>query len=168
MSERGMSVWDSLRQLKYPPEFRLPAPVRRTPGATVEGIRELARLLEPASGGATAACPVDDSGRSLGHLATLVWRVKEKVARLDKAVDRNLALAVDAAWAGLAKAGLEVKVHDGEPVTGGEAFRVLVYEPVDSLDREQVKETVKPSVFYRGARVQDGEVIVGRPSGRSE
>ena len=163
-----MSVWDGLRQFKYPPAFRLPAPVQGTRGATTEGIRELARLLQQAGGGATPARPVDDTGRSLGHLATLIWRLKEKAARLDRAIDRNLALAVDAAWAGLAKAGLEVKVHDGEPVTGGEAFHVLVYEPVDGLDREQVRETIKPTVFYQGVRVQDGEVVVGRPSGRSD
>lgn len=64
----------------------------------------------------------------------------------------------------LADDGLEIQDHDGAPFDSGLSLEVLVFEEQPGLTREVVLETVRPSVYFRGERIQMGQVIVGRPA----
>jgi hypothetical protein len=40
---------------------------------------------------------------------------------------------------------------------------VLAHQPTGGIGREEVVETVKPSVYLRGVMIQMGDVVVGVP-----
>ena len=87
----------------------------------------------------------------------------EYVVALPKVIVNRKA-AMDA----LMQGGVEIQDHTGEDVSGGESFHVLAYEPAPGLRREQGIETVRPTVYYQGSLIQEGQVIVGTPSGPRE
>jgi hypothetical protein len=74
---------------------------------------------------------------------------------------RHLTAALDA----LAAAGVRAQDHDGTDFDLGLALEVLAYQPLPHATRETVHETLRPSVFRDGRRIQMGQVIVARPEG---
>lgn len=101
----------------------------------------------------------------VGRIALSLWRARRKTrASKDDKNLRDVGRFLDSAWDALLEAGVEVTDHVGEYVTGGEGFSVLVTEPVGGLTRPQVIETVRPTIYFRGAMIQSGQVIVGRPA----
>lgn len=61
------------------------------------------------------------------------------------------------------QAGFEVKDRTNEPYDIGLLEKVITYQPVEGLHREIIIETMKPSIYYYGRLVQQGEIIVGIP-----
>lgn len=148
-------MWAGLRQLRYPPEFRIPAA-----GWSSDHLARLEKALRELP----AQREDPELGRHLGQVATSLWRVRQKLARVAQGtVGRDLTRAVESAWDALAQAGVMVREHTGDVVTGGEAFRILTFEPAPGLAREQVVETLRPTIFYHDKVVQPGEVVVGKP-----
>jgi hypothetical protein len=43
------------------------------------------------------------------------------------------------------------------------ALKVISFEQTPGLSREEIKETIKPSIIWQGRLLQTGEVIVGTP-----
>ena len=76
---------------------------------------------------------------------------------------------VEKAWDALASAEVEIRDHTGDIIPEGGVYglKILAIEPHPELAREMVIETVKPSVYRAKHLVQMGEVIVGRPLGKS-
>jgi hypothetical protein len=70
---------------------------------------------------------------------------------------------LESTWDALAQAGVEIIDHTGAPFDAGLAIKVLAYQPMPDLTRERVLETLKPSVYFKGERLQMGEVIVATP-----
>jgi len=101
--------------------------------------------------------------------ATALWRLqvrlerekRETGAELPKWMSRQLESACDT----MAEAGIEVRDHTGEPYVTGLALTVMAFQPQAGVTVEVVQETVKPSVFFKGALVQSGQVIVAIPAG---
>ena len=56
--------------------------------------------------------------------------------------------------------------HDRIPFGSGIALEVLLFQDEPDLDVERVVETVRPSIYLTGRRIQMGQVIVGRPAAR--
>lgn len=144
-----------LREMMMPPEFRIPGP--EWAGEWLEGLSELLKLGQPNE-------RRDEDGAMVARVAVSLWRARQKLSSPGEAeLLGDLGRLVDSAWDVLLQAGVEVTDHVGERVTGGEAFHVLAYEPAPGLLRDQVIETVRPTVYFRGALVQAGQVIVGKP-----
>ncbi len=101
----------------------------------------------------------------IARVSINLWRARRKASGSegDKAL-RDVGRFLDLAWDALLDVGVEVIDHTGEFVTGGEAFSVLMTEPTEGLDRHQVIETIRPTIYFRNAMVQAGQVIVGRPA----
>ncbi|WP_067903383.1 hypothetical protein [Nocardia vaccinii] len=104
----------------------------------------------------------------LADLATGVWRLSNKLAdddagadpaKLLRAVTRQVTSMADA----LAEAGIRVQSHTGEPFDGGQSVQVIAYAPSAAVDREQVAETIMPTVYADGLLVQMGQIIVATP-----
>jgi len=74
---------------------------------------------------------------------------------------QHLQAALDA----LQTAGVEIIDHTGErlPDQGIVGVKRLSFVPMEGLEHEIVQETVKPTVLFRGQRLQMGEVIVATP-----
>ncbi|AUH41438.1 hypothetical protein [Streptomyces sp. CMB-StM0423] len=173
----------ALGQWRQPPEFRLPPP-QLDPAQTAWVAEVLAEVeAAEALAAAAAASPADagtdtavtagstaPDGAGTGALvgaATGIWRALRKLdqdaGKLSAADLRQVRLQVRASRQALADDGLEIQEHDGEPFDTGLSLEALVFQENPELTREVVLETVRPSVYFRGRRIQMGQVIVGRP-----
>ncbi|MER6710648.1 MULTISPECIES: hypothetical protein [unclassified Streptomyces] len=157
----------ALGQLRHPPEFRVPPPFLDTGQAdwvtaVLDDVRT-ATAGEPAADRAQGA----DAGTLLAA-ATGLWRAQRKLNQragdLSAADLRQVRRYVQAGRQALADGGLEIQEHDGEPFDPGQSLEVLAFQDEPGLTREVVLETLRPSVYYRGERIQMGQVVVGRPA----
>ncbi|MEU6853053.1 hypothetical protein ABZ901_24380 [Actinacidiphila alni] len=181
-----------LRQRRFPPEFRIPAayPARDVRDAAPVAVPEPETGTGTGTGSeAVIQLPAQatDSApdAALADLATNLWRLGRKLAEDDgtgvtnggadgganggadggrsatnrRRAARHLRAAQDA----LGKAGVTAQDHDGMAFDIGLALDVLAYQPVPGAARESVHETVRPSVYRDGRRIQLGQVIVARP-----
>ncbi|CAG7646817.1 hypothetical protein [Actinacidiphila bryophytorum] len=146
----------------YPPAGLLPAPVPEP---------EPPAVPEPRAAAAAQASDAD-----LADLATQLWRLGRKLAEpppddrgpggaaARRKESRHLRAAQDA----LGKAGVRAEDHDGTEFDIGLTLDVLAYQPVPGATRETVHETVRPSVYRDGRRIQMGQVIVAQPEGEQD
>lgn len=116
----------------------------------------------PASQGAD-----DQWQKTAAAVATNAWRAKMKMidpntgeAREEmKRVYRHIEAIFDA----LKQAGVETIDPTGKAYNSGMALKVVSVEKTLGISKEQIKETVRPSVTLQGRLIQMGEVIVGTP-----
>lgn len=183
----------ALGQWRQPPEFRVPPPLLDPAQAAwvadvleeVEAAEALAAAAAAAqsavTAGAAGAAGIGTGGTArtdaadaeppgsgaLVGAATGIWRALRKLDQgpgsLSPADLRQIRLQVRASRQALADDGLEIQEHDGEPFDSGLSLEALVFQDDAELTREVVLETVRPSVYFRGRRIQMGQVIVGRP-----
>lgn len=176
----------------YPPlhvRELAPGPDAHTPAVFVPALSVSAVSVphQQAAGQAestAAELPPQAPDSALADLATNLWRLDKKLAEDseggeggDKARDgaagggqsatnrRRAARHLRAAQDALGKAGVKAQDHDGMAFDMGLALDVLAYQPVPDATRETVHETVRPSVYRDGRRIQLGQVIVARPEG---
>ena len=62
------------------------------------------------------------------------------------------------------KQEIEIKEHTGEVYNDGLSLNVLHFDEIETIPEgiERIIETVKPSVYYKGKIIHNGEVIVGK------
>jgi hypothetical protein len=102
----------------------------------------------------------------LAEAATQLWRAQRRLARdggpanaRDRQTGRYLVACRDV----LTEAGLEIQDHDGDTFHPGRSLEVLTFAEDSALTSEVVLETVRPTVYLLGRRVQMGQVIVAGP-----
>jgi hypothetical protein len=148
------SLRQRARQRRFPPEFRIFRPA--LPIASVGPAREVPAIESD----------LDDA--VIADVATNLWRSlkrfegaeSESATRLHRMTTRNLRAIAER----LDEAGVRIHDHDGLAFDLGMALEVVAYEPRPNLERETVVETVRPSIYRAGRRVQIGQVIVGMPT----
>jgi hypothetical protein len=131
----------------------------------------LARLLEDLASNAqsTPDTPRADSSlkeKELAEGATNLWRARRRLARLNGEGSRDakwVARYLDAAQEALDTAGLLIQDHDGIEHHPGLSLEVVAFQEDPALQRDVVLETVRPSIYLAGRRIQMGQVIVGCP-----
>jgi hypothetical protein len=158
-----------LRQLLYPREFRIGKPL--WPPDLVEMLDKLGslRLTDDNVISTTSIDPTADKDRVrlLVDVGTGLWRLGQKM--VEPGTDRPLETMRKAfrhwqsTWDALAEAGVEIQDHTGKPFDSGQELIPVLFQPTPGLERERILETVKPSIYYKGKRIQVGEVIVGKP-----
>ncbi|WP_031483005.1 hypothetical protein [Streptomyces bicolor] len=111
--------------------------------------------------------PVALEAGAVVELATAVWRLCNKVEAADgttAGVRRHLEAVVDA----LVESGVQTRSYEGTVFDPGLRMRVLAYQPMPGLERDEVVETVRPAVYLRGTPLALGEVIVGTQQEESD
>lgn len=168
-SSRWAHLRDELRQRRHHRAFRI-AP------ATWDGpeLEHLERLLAaavrpsrpvPAEPRADDAPGLDEE--ALAKAVTELWRAQHRLARPGNdaaAQTRQAGRYLRAGRDVLTDAGLVVQDHDGEAFHPGRSVEALTYEDDPSLSIETVLQTIRPSIYLNGRRIQMGKVIVGRPA----
>lgn len=103
---------------------------------------------------------------ALGLIATNAWRARSKMVDASgepkdemRRAFRHVEGIVDA----LKAFGVEILDITGKPFDSGMALKVVSFEPTAGLTKEEIKETIKPSVTMQGHLIQVGEIIVGTP-----
>lgn len=105
--------------------------------------------------------------KTAANIVTNAWRAKLKMVDADtneptetmKRVYRHIEAIFDA----LKQMGIEHTDPAGRTYDSGMALKVVTFEPTPGLSKEEIKETIKPSVTWQGRLIQMGEVIVGTP-----
>lgn len=164
---RALEVRFALGRLRHPPEFRVPRPLLDP--AQAEWVAAVLAEVEAAEALAERARTPQGAGTdALLGAAVGIWRALRKLEKgtgpLSAADLRQVCRQVQASRQALADDGLEIQEHDGMPFDSGQSLEALVIQDEPGLDRETVLETVRPSVYFRGERIQMGQVIVGRPA----
>lgn len=164
-----MNWYTGLRQWMFPRQFRILAPA--WPPDLRAALAELVETLGQIGQGeplpATVAVENEISPRLLADVSTGLWRLQQKLATAggDAARDGRRALRhLEAVQDALTQAGVEIVDHTHEPYAAGLALKVIAFQPMDGLQREQVLETIKPTVYLKGRAIQVGEVIVATPT----
>ena len=159
-----MGFLANLRQLAHPSEFRI-APGDWPPDLAEQLCAVQKALQTPPPPPGKPALPP----RLLADVGTGLWRLRQRMLQpgTDQPLEemRRAYRHLQSVWDALAEAGVEIRDHTGEPVPQGGiyALKVLAYQPTPSLEREQVIETIKPSIYQGAETLQMGEVIVGTP-----
>jgi hypothetical protein len=103
----------------------------------------------------------------LADLATGLWRLRRRL--VDAATGeplQNMRRAlrdVDMMLARLTEEEIEIQDHNGAVYDPSLSLRVAAFQPTAEIDRDHILETLKPSVYHHGERIQTGEVIVAIP-----
>jgi hypothetical protein len=158
--------------VKVPAEIALSSgALMREANATVERImREGQRRREhtPKPEAPLSISAIEEQWlKTAANIATNAWRAKVKMVDADskeptepmKRVYRHVEAIFDA----LKQMGVDYIDPVGRPYDSGMALKVVTFEPTPGLSREEIKETIKPSVTWQGRLIQMGEVIVGTP-----
>jgi hypothetical protein len=106
----------------------------------------------------------------LADLATSCWRFQHRVNTLERDGPEGLARLrrdLKALTERLSAAGVEILDHTGEPYEPGKSLRVLAFQTMPGAEREEICETLKPTIYYGDQWLQMGEVIVGTPESES-
>ena len=100
-------------------------------------------------------------------IAGAVWKLrqiaKDPATHETRSETRPLIRHVDAIWDALAAVGIDIQDHTNSPFDSGQSLEVLAFQPTAGVTREIVIETVKPSIYLKGIRLQMGQVIVATP-----
>lgn len=158
-----MKFMQSVRQWVYPKQFRIDS--LKTPPDLLSTLERLISnvFVQPP--------PAQDNIQTeiWAEICTNVWRLRLKMLEpgTEKPLEemgrayRHLESILDA----LDRAKLQIQDHTGElvPEGGGLKLKILTYQPQAGITHQQVQETIKPTIYYRGQMIQMGEVIVSIP-----
>ena len=162
-----MSMIENFKQLKYPKEFRIEQPIRQN--NLLEALEEISGLMKsiPKETVVTQDKDERELERFLAEIGTGLWRIRNKLMQpLIKESTKEMHSVIrslESTWDVLTQGGIEIKDHTGEPIIGGEALHILTFQPSADVTRDEVIETIKPTIYYKGKMIQIGEVVVGTP-----
>ncbi len=115
---------------------------------------------------------VGASDTLLATVATNTWRALQKIIDVEtcepkpemKRIHRHIEAIKDA----LRDFGVETVDHTGQRYDTGSALKVITSEKRAGINREEIIETLKPTVRFEGRLLQQGEVVVGEPVSQGE
>ncbi|MFE5845147.1 hypothetical protein ACFQ7N_26380 [Streptomyces niveus] len=168
MSGRLSRLREDLQQRRHHRAFRI------APLPSDEPSREeLARLLASVAASATdpgveqqapAESPLKE--KALAEAATNLWRAQRRLTRQGEEAStrsRQTGRYLRSCREALDDAGLLVQEHEGDAFHAGRSLEALAFEDDPSLEADTVRETIRPTIYLHGRRIQMGQVIVGCP-----
>jgi len=99
-------------------------------------------------------------------IARNAWKAKGRIVASDTGEPKEgmerIYRHVEEILKTLTEEGVEINGHKDDIYDPGMAIKALAFEPTPGITRERIKETIWPTVRYKGHIVL-GEVIVGTP-----
>jgi hypothetical protein len=103
----------------------------------------------------------------LAQIATNAWRLKVRMIDAEtgepKEQTAKLYRFVEGLFRALDEAGIQVVDKTGKPYDEGMPEKVISFEQTPGLAREQIIDTVRPTIRWRERPLCNGEIIVGLP-----
>jgi hypothetical protein len=152
-----------MKQMWFPAAFRLPEP--EFTREQLDLLEDLIQLIQPTLSREEQVMS-DERGsmaRFLVDLGTGIWRIRRKIeglSRMPKEI-KDALYSLESTWASMSEGGVEILDHTGTIPLKDEAKVVEVRE-IPNLTRDQVVETIKPTIMLKGEVIQVGEVVMGR------
>ena len=114
----------------------------------------------------------------ISSLAIEFWRLEKRIKEI-KLVENKIKELVDLSDLidqaqrmsdVLTQYNIEICNHNNEPYSDGKRLKVLHVEEVEGMvdGRMKVIETIKPTVYFKGESIFNGEVIVGKSKTKEE
>jgi hypothetical protein len=104
-------------------------------------------------------------------MANAIWALQQKscdpTTAERKEEFRPLARYIDRLSECMSEIGVEVQSHTNQAFDSGQSLEVIAFQPTAGINREIVVETIRPTVYLKGHRVQVGQVIVATPENTS-
>lgn len=169
---------NSIKQLKYPKEFRIHPPdwPDNLLSALQKSIETLDKKLQAAkqTGPDVKSTLIQGDADFYAKVGTNLWRIKQNMfepgtnqllGEMTKPY-RHLASILDM----FSSVGFTIKDYTGDeiPEAGQYYVKILASQPTPNIKRRTIIETVKPAIFYEDRMLQMGEVIVGIPESTSQ
>ncbi len=63
----------------------------------------------------------------------------------------------------LKEIGIDIENHTDQPFASDMPLEVIAFQPAVGLEHDKVIDTIKPTIYLRGYRIQTGQVIVATP-----
>lgn len=139
--------------IDIPPELDLPA------GAPFEGQAQAAAMQIPKD--------IKELFEPLVDMATNAWRLKlrmvDPATGEPKEASRKLYRFVEGMFRALGDAGIKVIDKTGKPYDNGMSEKVISFEQTPGLLKDEIIETIRPSIRWKEEPLYFGEIIVGTP-----
>ncbi|MDR1514335.1 MAG: hypothetical protein LBS45_01460 [Synergistaceae bacterium] len=157
------SLKTKLKQLWFPVAFRLPEP--EFTKDQLDLLEELIQLIQPTLSQQEQTNRDERIGMAhfLIDLGTGIWRIRRKIeglSRMPKEI-KDALYSLESTWASMAEGGVEIIDHTGAIPLKNEA-KIIEVREIPNLTRDQVIETIKPTIMLKGEVIQLGEVVMGR------
>lgn len=104
--------------------------------------------------------------KALAEAATNLWRAQRRLTRQGEEAStrsRQTGRYLRSCREALDDAGLLVQEHEGDAFHAGRSLEALAFEDDPSLEADTVRETIRPTIYLHGRRIQMGQVIVACP-----
>lgn len=111
-------------------------------------------------------CDISQIIHLLTDIATNLWRAKKKnLDGTDNISDelRKTLRHYGVSWDLLINAGFEICDHTNEAYPEGSPLKVIAFQPMAGYGSLTVAETIKPTIYFNGKKLQEGEVVVAMP-----
>ena len=100
-------------------------------------------------------------------MANAVWALQQKscdpMTSETRAEFRPVSRHIERMVECLKEIGVELQTHTNQPFDSGLSLEVIAFQPTPGIVREIVTETIRPTVYLQGHRLQIGQVIVATP-----
>lgn len=103
----------------------------------------------------------------LKEVATHAWKASRRLA-ISQGTDigsdaMRVARHLEGILESLGRFGLQIKDHTGEAFDYGQSLTVVASQAREGITQEVVAETIRPTIFLRHVRIQQGEVVIDTP-----
>jgi hypothetical protein len=107
------------------------------------------------------------AAKSYAAIATHAWRAKGRIVDSDTGEPKEgmerICRHIEGILQALEEDSVLIKDYAGGIYDTGMAVKALAFEPTPGINREMVKETIRPTIIFNNQVLQLGEVIVGTP-----
>jgi hypothetical protein len=105
-------------------------------------------------------------------LANVAWALQRKscdpVTNERKEEFRPIARHIDQLSEYLEELGVKIQNHTNELFDSGQSLEVIAFQPTAGISRDVVVETIRPTVYIKGIRIQMGQIVVATPEQTQE
>ncbi len=144
--------------IEIPPELDLPA------GAPFEGKEKPSSIRVPKD--------VQELFGPLVDMATNAWRLRVRMVDPEtgepREENRKLYRFVEGLFRALTEADIQVVDKTGKPYDNGMSEKVINFEQTPGLSKDEIIETIRPTIRWKEQILYHGEIIVGIPVVKTE
>lgn len=105
--------------------------------------------------------------RTIINITNNAWRAKTKMLDSEsnepKEEMKRVYRHIEAIIESLKEIGIEIIDQKGAVYDPGMSLNVISSEPMAGITKEEIKETIKPTIRFHNHQIQMGDVIVGVP-----
>lgn len=105
--------------------------------------------------------------KAIVEIGTQLWKAKAKMVDSTSGEVRDemkkVFRHIESSFAALEAISVEVKDHTGDSFDYGLPLKVVTSQPTPGISKEQVIETVRPTIYWQKQIIQMGEVVIAVP-----